>query len=720
MLTLKSLSFLRTRVARRILGLFMLCSLGPVIGLAAFSYSRVSRQLLADAESRLSEDSKNAGFGVMERLLQLDAELDRIVQGQVDPRIGDGGNADRRDYRPRFTGLLSVRPDGTLGMQAGLLHLPLPSLGVEERKRLNDGRSVLLVDTLAGRPRILLARRRIVAGEARVLWGQPAPSYLWGRLPTEEEAGTCVLDDSGHPLVCTGVSPEPLVRESGARHAAVSEWDANGERYVGATWTLFLKYEFGAPSWTIAVSQRRADILGPLDRFRRGFVLTGLLALVIVFMLSHMQIRRSMTPLEALEAGTHRVARRDFSEPVRVRSRDEFEILATSFNDMAGRLQRQFSALTAMNQIDRVVLSALRTEPIVQAVLTRALDVLRCEAVVVCLARVDDPSCWDVQAARLGRDGTATLTAHLLPAEMQELSDQREAIHTAGGEGIRTYLDLPVSVVGGIRQFLALPMRHISGLIGAIVLGFVHDRRIDPEDMVQARQLADQVTVAISNTRLVEELDALNWGALTALARTIDANSPWTAGHSERVTQVAVGIARALELPEPDIVRLHRGGLLHDIGKIGIPKSILDKAGPLTDEEMAVMRDHPSMGARILTPITAYRDLIPLVRHHHELLDGSGYPDGLKGDQIPQLVGILTVADVFDALVSERPYRGAWTGSAAADYLLERAGKQFDPAALAGFVRAIDSQDPFLDSYPRARVELAEWRKSAGNRIRVA
>lgn len=149
--------------------------------------------------------------------------------------------------------------------------------------------------------------------------------------------------------------------------------------------------------------------------------------------------------------------------------------------------------------------------------------------------------------------------------------------------------------------------------------------------------------------------------ALFVLARAVEAKSPFTKGHSDRVTELAITLAEAAGLSLTERALLQRGGILHDIGKISIPDAILNKPGPLTPEERAVIEQHPIEGVRIIESLESLRDGVPLIRWHHERLDGRGYPDGLKGDAIPRLVRILAVADVYDALHSERPYRTALT-----------------------------------------------------------
>ncbi len=205
--------------------------------------------------------------------------------------------------------------------------------------------------------------------------------------------------------------------------------------------------------------------------------------------------------------------------------------------------------------------------------------------------------------------------------------------------------------------------------------------------------MADQVAVALSNTRLIDELDALNVGALTALARTIDAKSPWTAGHSERVTRTTLRVARKMGLGEDELEVINRGGLLHDIGKIGIPAEILDKPAALNEEEMQVMRDHVTVGARILEPIAAYSDVIPIVLRHHERFDGSGYPDGIAGEEIAFHARVLAAGDVYDALTSHRPYRSGMRSADAVAWIVEQSGAHFDPEVVKAFVAVMSEPE---------------------------
>jgi putative two-component system response regulator len=194
--------------------------------------------------------------------------------------------------------------------------------------------------------------------------------------------------------------------------------------------------------------------------------------------------------------------------------------------------------------------------------------------------------------------------------------------------------------------------------------------------------------------RLIEERDSAE-AVVFALARAVEAKSPFTHGHSERVTDLAVALAGAVHIEACQRELLRKGGLLHDIGKISIPDAILDKPGALTPEEYDLIKTHPAQGAHIVEPLVSVRDAVPLIRWHHERIDGRGYPDGLRGDDIPLLVRILSVCDVYDSLASDRPYRRAMPPERCRKVLCEEAaGGGLDPDLVAIFLELLPMLAP--------------------------
>jgi putative nucleotidyltransferase with HDIG domain/PAS domain S-box-containing protein len=192
--------------------------------------------------------------------------------------------------------------------------------------------------------------------------------------------------------------------------------------------------------------------------------------------------------------------------------------------------------------------------------------------------------------------------------------------------------------------------------------------------------------IDISYKELKELYDSL----IHSFVNAIDAKSPWTKGHSERVTSYAVSIGKELGLKESEIEILRTAALLHDVGKIGTYDVILEKPGKLTDEEFALIRLHPVRGEEILKPIKQFKDLLPIVRHHHERLDGRGYPDRLTDDQIPYMSKIITIADSYDSMSSNRPYRPAPPREYAISELKKCSGTQFDPQAVEAFLTVLE------------------------------
>jgi PAS domain S-box-containing protein/putative nucleotidyltransferase with HDIG domain len=242
----------------------------------------------------------------------------------------------------------------------------------------------------------------------------------------------------------------------------------------------------------------------------------------------------------------------------------------------------------------------------------------------------------------------------------------------------------------GIRSALFVPLRAKGELLGFLDIGTVHMGRLASENLGTAENVASQITVALENARLYEDLQQLLVNTITSLASTIDAKSPWTKGHSERVTAYAVEIGKEMGLDGDGLERLRLSGLLHDIGKIGTSDKLLDKPDKFTEEEFELVKQHPERGAEILGTIKQLTEIIPGVRHHHERLDGKGYPDGLRGDQIPLQARILCVADAFDAMAADRPYRKAPGREYAISEFKRCAGTQFDLKVVEAFLKVLE------------------------------
>jgi len=176
---------------------------------------------------------------------------------------------------------------------------------------------------------------------------------------------------------------------------------------------------------------------------------------------------------------------------------------------------------------------------------------------------------------------------------------------------------------------------------------------------------------------------------IVALVRAVEAKDVYTKGHTERVADLSVRIGQQLRLSPEQLRVLSQSAMLHDIGKIGVPDSILNKPGALTAEEFDIIKEHPVRGHAIIKGVRSLEQEVAGVRYHHERLDGTGYPDGLQGDEIPLTARIIAVADVYDALTSRRPYRAAWSRTQALELLDQEAGHQFDPACVAALRRVL-------------------------------
>jgi len=213
---------------------------------------------------------------------------------------------------------------------------------------------------------------------------------------------------------------------------------------------------------------------------------------------------------------------------------------------------------------------------------------------------------------------------------------------------------------------------------------------------VHPHELRARVRSLTRMKHLIDELDSAE-AAFMTLALTIEARDPSTNGHCERLARLSVQLGRALNVSPEDLSALHRGGYLHDVGKIGVPDSILLKPGPLTTEEFELMKRHPDIGDSLCAPLQSLRRVRPIVRGHHERIDGSGYPQGLRGDDVPLLAQIVGIVDVYDALTSARSYRPAWLEADAIRYLREEVTKgKFHGHHVETFIETLAATTPTL------------------------
>ncbi len=229
------------------------------------------------------------------------------------------------------------------------------------------------------------------------------------------------------------------------------------------------------------------------------------------------------------------------------------------------------------------------------------------------------------------------------------------------------------------------PISYVHSLID------ITDIKEKEKQLIQSKDAFFNMLKDLDST--YKELKDIYNNLILAFSNIIDAKSSWTKGHSERVTNFAMSIAKEMKLSEKDIDTLWTACLLHDIGKIGTYDKILDKQGKLTDNEFALVKMHTILGEEILRPIRGLERILPAIRSHHEKVDGTGYPDGLKGEEMPLLARILCVADSYDSMTSDRPYRPSPGKEYAISELKRCSGTQFDPQVIEAFLRVLQKEE---------------------------
>lgn len=237
-----------------------------------------------------------------------------------------------------------------------------------------------------------------------------------------------------------------------------------------------------------------------------------------------------------------------------------------------------------------------------------------------------------------------------------------------------------------VRSAMCAPLFNRNKVLGIVYVDAHKANSFSRKDLALFSALALKVAIAVDNARLYDDLRGLFYNTVETLVRTIQAKDQYTAGHSTRVSRYSLMIADKLGLSTKDKHELYLAAMLHDIGKIGVPDDLLNRPGNLSPEEMERVRNHVVVGASMIEMLGEMHPIVPLIRHHHECYDGSGYPDGLQGEQIPLISRIIAVADMYDAMTSDRPYRKRRTHQFAVEEILSVSGIKIDPRVAEAFL----------------------------------
>jgi PAS domain S-box-containing protein len=381
--------------------------------------------------------------------------------------------------------------------------------------------------------------------------------------------------------------------------------------------------------------------------------------------------------------------------------------LLCSYRDVTDRmaaqekLKRHVDNLTALRNVEDTINSSLDLRITLKVLLMEALKQLNVDAAVVLLL---NPYSQTLEYAseqgfhtdrisyarvRMGESCAGRVAKERRTLILSDITSPEGGCAPkilAASEGFKSYVGIPLIAKGKVKGVLEL----------------FHRSQLSPEqdwlNFVEA--LAGQAAIAIDNAELFESLQNSNSELLTAYdttiegwSRALDFRDNETEGHSRRVTDLTVRVARKMGIGQEKLVHIRRGALLHDIGKLGVPDNILLKPGKLTDEEFEIMKKHAEIAFSILSPIEFLRPALDIPYYHHEKWDGSGYPKGLKGEEIPLTARIFAIVDVWDALRSDRPYRAAWPEERVSEYLREQSGKHFEPSVLELFLSQLSQRE---------------------------
>lgn len=371
----------------------------------------------------------------------------------------------------------------------------------------------------------------------------------------------------------------------------------------------------------------------------------------------------------------------------------------TRYKMSEAKIQKQLDQMSALRSIDRAITSSVDLNLTLSILLSELVNQLQIDTACILL--------WNPDSQRLeygaglgfrtntlshtklklgeGYAGVAALEQRII--QIKDISYKNSNFVNSpkfGEEDFVSYIGVPLVAKGVVQGVLEIFNRTL----------------LDPRPawISFLEMIGDQAAIAIDNTSLFNNLQQSNAEIISAYdatiegwSRALDLRDQSTEGHTQRVTKLSVRLASKLNMPSGNLLHIQRGATLHDIGKMGVPDYILHKPGPLSEYEWEIIRQHPKFANDLLSPIEYLRQAKDIPYKHHERWDGSGYPLGLKGDEIPLAARLFAIVDVYDALISDRPYRPAWTKQEAKKYIRDQAGELFDPYIVPIFLELLNN-----------------------------
>lgn len=358
------------------------------------------------------------------------------------------------------------------------------------------------------------------------------------------------------------------------------------------------------------------------------------------------------------------------------------------------QLQSRESQLGALMGVGRAINSSLGLERVLEEVMDSLIELMRAERGFLML-RDPEGELEDSVARRIDRSNLNKEDFKVSHTIVDKVVATGEAILTTNAQEDPRFENQMSVAAYQLRSILCAPLKNKSELIGVIYVdNRAHAGIFQEHELELIKAYSDQAAVAIDNARLFDGLKASNdelqrayKATLEGWVHALDMRDKETEGHTQRVTTLTERLAQAMGVGEADLVHITRGALLHDIGKMAIPDGILLKPGPLTDDERELIKKHPVYAYNMLKQIDFLLPAIDIPRYHHEKWDGTGYPEGLKGEEIPFAARIFPVIDVYDALVSDRPYRKGLPVEEVRERIKADSGSHFDPQVVDAFLK---------------------------------